>query len=190
MADVTTTKESYRWIFGLTRGTDTGERTLSIDNIQPNGGGLSAAKDFRDTFIGNGSTSFAIIDPTQFIQPSGWKDNDPNEEPWTTTSCTLQRVLEQVTTFDGGTPAQPRNFRVEGASDESDSRINIYFDGDVQPVVYGYNGTTWQTMQVNSVGNPTDHYYVTKFEGITQASIYIPPVGSYEAYSTTIDVKY
>lgn len=134
MADVTTQSSKWQYTFHLTRDGEETTRVFSIDNPINSAAGVSAAKAFRDVFTGAASSPFSVIDPTQFIQPTGWRDEDASEPPWTTTAVYLKRFDTTETTYDGGgggggttreitfvPMSDELDFRVEGLSASTDN---------------------------------------------------------------------
>lgn len=134
MADVTIQNAKWQFTFNLERDGEETTRILSIDNPINSTAGVSAAKAFRDVFIGAASSPFSVINPTQFIQPTGWRDEDSDEPPWTTTAVYLKRIDTTETIYDGGgggggttreitfSPTSDElKFRVEGLSASTDN---------------------------------------------------------------------
>lgn len=151
MADVTTVKRTYRWTFDLTRDGDTTTRTISADDISTTEQGLSAAKAFRDMFNGSASSPLTIIDPQTFIQPTGWRDNNPNEAPWTTADCTLARIDETTTYYEN--PVTPvTEVRLE--FDAEDDVGTVYRPGTGRVNVYSESGGALTPVSVNAPENP------------------------------------
>lgn len=102
MSDVT--RESSRAVFEwqLVDGSQTATRTFSIDDVPNSAAGVSSAKAFRDAFLNGTGLSLAEIEPRQFWQPTGWRDNDLYEAPWTTVGCNVKIVSTTETVIDTG----------------------------------------------------------------------------------------
>lgn len=184
MADITTTKETYRWQFKLKRDNDTEERSITLDQIKPNDAGLSAAKAFRDMCVGSTSSPLTVIDPTNFIQPTGWRDNDPNEEPWQTVACTLSKIEENVTTYEGGEGGGGTPSTIELDYDPDEDLLTITYQGSSTPKVYNSAGTA-MTVEASTVSG---YYFVRNIPTGTTYFVFTAPDGTYEAASATITI--
>lgn len=185
MPEVTTTSNQFKFDFDFTNASgSTASRSFTIDtqNIE---GGLSAAKELQDFFAGVGSLSVAAIVPNQFVQPTGWRDNDPNEPPWTTNMVYLSAITEYKTTYSpagGGGGGMSRNFVYE----VSGSYLNFGFDGanEVQPKVYDANGNA---ITVSDIADENYAYSISVSAGNTYF-IFKPANDGYAALSESVTV--
>lgn len=127
MADILVQSSKWQFNFEFERDGETNTRTISVDSTLNSEAGLSAAKAFRDVLTGAAANPFSIIEPTTFIQPTGWRDNNPEEEPWTVTACHLVRIDSTETHYDGGDgiPARGLELRYDN-SDTANPKVIIY----------------------------------------------------------------
>lgn len=192
---ITTTKNQFKFEFALQNGGNSATtRSFTIETVNGLSSGLSAAQSLQSVLAGSVSSPFSVIDPTTFVQPTGWRDNDPNEPPWTTASVTLFGIETKETFYStegggGGGGDDSRNLRITGADDDQDPEVNFYFDGDVTPIVTALVNGTWQNVTVSKVGSG-GQYYFEKSVGMTQGTVYLPPVGNYGAYTQTFEIAY
>lgn len=185
MADVVVNdyRASFEW--KLARGQSSTTRTFSIDGVQENEAGISAAKAFRDAFLTGAGLSLSIIDPTKFWQPTGWRDNNPSEEPWDTVGCTAKIISTRELYLEGGesTVTSGRNIEVYGADDPDINVVYFTFDGDsstVAPEVKVFYNNTWNEITTTFSNN---HYQFTKTAAMLNAegTIYVWSEGTLPA---------
>lgn len=166
MAEVTTITNQFKYDFEFTNASgSSATRSFTIDtrNFE---GGLSAAQELQNFFAGTGSLSVAAITPNEFIQPTGWRDNNPAEPPWTTNMVYLTGITKYETTYNpaggGGGGGMARNFIYE----VSGSYLNFGFDGanEVQPKVYDSNGNS---VTVQDIADENYAYSITISAGNT-----------------------
>lgn len=188
MAEVTTITNQFKYDFEFSNASEsTATRSFTIDtkNFEA---GLSYAKALQDFFAGTGSLSVASIVPKEFIQPTGWRDNNPNEPPWTTQKVYLTGITKYETSYDpagGGESPSGRNLVITGASDEQDSEVHFTYDGADSSTVNKprvevfYNGV-WNEPNITFDGNG---YYFEKTAVMKDATgtISIPSKGTLPA---------
>lgn len=188
-------------VIDLARGNEEESRTLSIVTGYTDVTDETAMtklrtdlEDFAKIFVGGDSaTQLGGISANQFIQPSAWRDNDDSDAPWTTAAVT-PRIIETTTIIldkidgGGGGGENTRNFRAEGNEDDSSDTVSLYFDGLVSPVVSSNINGEWQTISTTLI--TSSYYRFNKVEGMTSATIYLPPKDTYEAYTTTIPISF
>ena len=133
-------------------------RSFSFDTKSINGG-LSSAQEFQNFLVGQGSTSVAAIVPNEFIQPTGWRDNDPSELPWTTEKVRLTGVTTDETFYGeagGGSSASGRNLSIIGADDDMDTEVQFAYDGissTEPPTVSVFYNDQWNAQSVSYSNN-------------------------------------
>ena len=191
MAEVTQITNQFKYDFDFTNASgSTATRSFTIDtrNFE---GGISSAQELQRFFAGQGSLSVAAIVPNQFVQPTGWRDNDPNEPPWTTQTVYLTAITKYETTYDpaggGGGDVEPteRNYSIVGADDEQSSEIHFSYDGisdTVKPTVNVFYNNKWNPMTVNYQSNGS-YYLLEKTELLAnkKGTIFIPATNDYAA---------
>lgn len=198
MADITVTniKAQYDWQFQ--RGASTASRTITIDDVTYDEAGVSKATAFRDIFTGAVSSPFTAIDATKFWQPTGWRDEDLNEEEWTTTGCNLSIIKTDEWQIDGGGGGGgggERNIELTGADDEQDSEVLIRYDGLSQaspPSVSVYYNGQWNTVSVTYGGGANPYFGFEKTEAMANANatVYMPASGTYPAAVHEFTIAY
>jgi len=100
--DTITTSSELKFDFELVRGDETTTRRISISDPELSQEGEQAAIKFAKIFYGGASSPFSVIDPTKFVQPAGWRDDNDAEEEWTTTNVNIYYVNQTVTKVDKG----------------------------------------------------------------------------------------
>ena len=188
MAEVTRITNQFKYDFEFSNASgSTATRSFTIDtrNFE---GGLSSAQELQKFFAGTGSLSVAAIVPNEFIQPTGWRDNNPAEPPWTTQKVYLTGITKYETSYDpegGGESPSGRNLVITGADDEQDSEVHFRYDGadsssvNKPKVEVFYNGT-WNEPNITFDGNG---YYFEKTSVMKDAkgTISIPSKGTLPA---------
>lgn len=185
MADVTVVKDSYRWTFDLVRDDETTTRTISMDNAKTDEAGLSAAKAFRDMFSGSISSPLTIIDPQTFIQPSGWRDNNPHESPWTTKSCELARVKETTTYYENPQPTPSVEAHFEFYPDEE--ILYVYRPGTGKVSLYSESGGNLTTIAATTSDTQEDAVGYSFNPNV--ATNYVAQIAAQGDYGATIIAK-
>lgn len=85
MAAIQTVTQKLQFNFDMQRGQSAATRSLTVSDVpEYSASYASTAEDFLKIFTGEKANPFSIIEPTEFFQPTGWRDNDPEESPWTT----------------------------------------------------------------------------------------------------------
>lgn len=96
MADVTTQNTEVQIVFFFDNAEEVG-RTISIP-VAPNRADIG---DFRQDLI---DAKTALLDTAyglnQFVQKTGWRDDDPTQEPQVTTDITFTVVQTRKTAID------------------------------------------------------------------------------------------
>ena len=183
MADVISQKLQYKYDFVLGRtGADDESRSMTLDTTDDTGAGetLAKAKALRDLFV-TGSASgvtLAAVDPTQFIQPTGWRDNDPNDAPYTVKSCKLSLVNTTTTTYDGGEGGgdNPRNITY-------DSNGVIKYTGlnsTDAPLVAAFYSNEWHNQAVEYSSSNGGWIMSDEPAEFSQLSITAPATAEYQ----------
>lgn len=131
MAEVTQITNQFKFDFAFSNASgSTASRSFTIDtrNFE---GGLSSAQELQKFFAGQGSLSVAAIVPNEFIQPTGWRDNNPAEPPWKTDTVYLTGITKYETSYDpaGGGESGARNITFEGIDDEQSSEAILRYTG-------------------------------------------------------------
>lgn len=157
-------KDQFKYEFTLARDGDNATRSFTIDTNAPSAA-LSAAIELQGIFAGSASSPFNLINPNQLIQPAGWRDNDPNEDPWTTAKVGLVQVHTDETYYgelpDGGGGGG----QLETEYDPDENLITIHYTGTETPRAFYAKGDeiTLQT------GNPT-YWFITN---VTTGTYYV-----------------
>lgn len=100
--DTITTSSELKFDFELVRDDETTTRRISISDPVLSQEGEQAAIQFAKIFYGGVSSPFAVINPTKFVQPTGWRDDNDTDEEWTTTNVNVFYVSQTVTKVDKG----------------------------------------------------------------------------------------
>lgn len=110
MAAVQTVEQKLQYKFELQRGQSTATRSLTVSDVPEfSASYASTAENFLQIFTGGTTNPFSVIDPTTFFQPTGWRDNDPDEDPWTTVGGEVHHVTttDYLIAQSGETPDTP-----------------------------------------------------------------------------------
>ena len=171
-------------------------RSFTFDTKSINGG-LSSAQEFQNFLVGQGSTSVAAIVPNQFIQPTGWRDNDPSEPPWTTEKVRLTGVTTDETFYGeagGGSSASGRNLSIIGADDDMDTEVQFKYDGINQsqpPTVSVFYNDQWNAQSLSYYENLNAFYFEKSAVMKDQkGTIYIPASGTLPAEMQEFTIAY
>lgn len=184
MADVTTESAKWQYTFNLTRDGEKTTRVFSIDNpLSEVAGGVSAAKAFRDVFTGAASSPFSVIDPTQFIQPTGWRDENPDELPWTTTAVYLKRIETTETAYGGGGGGGGDEAVIGLSYDSEIEAVTITYQGTSTPQVYKADGTTVSIR----AGNP-GYWFIENVTSGETYFVFTAPDATLAAGAATITI--
>lgn len=149
---ILTEKNQFKYEIEFSRGASATTRSFTIDTTSLSAG-LSAAQEFQSFLAGTGGFSVASIVPNQFIQPAGWRDDDPDEDPWTTEKVSLTGIRTEETFYgtEGGGGGGGGGGDLELEYDPSEGVI-IKFDGQTQTSLvkaFAENGTAltveWDT---------------------------------------------
>lgn len=142
-------KDQFKYEFTLARDGDNATRSFTIDTNAP-AAALSAAIELQGIFAGSASSPFNLINPNQLIQPAGWRDNDPDEDPWTTAKVGLVQIHTDETYY-GELP--------EGGGDEGEYSVpNLSITSDKQGIPTGSSATLTATTDADSVNWFTSNY--------------------------------
>lgn len=98
--DVMATRYTANFEWELTRDGETTTRSFSIDRVPYSSEGANTIRQFAKDFLTAGGMSLAAVDQSTFWQPTGWRDNDPNEDPWTLADVTVSIVKTETTWLD------------------------------------------------------------------------------------------
>lgn len=91
---------NFDWDLTRSQGQETNKRSFTIDNVPYSSESANAIRKFAKDFLTAGGMSLTAIDQSTFWQPTGWRDNDPNEEPWTLNDVTVSIVKTETTWLD------------------------------------------------------------------------------------------
>lgn len=184
MAEVTQITNQFKYDFDFTNASgSTASRSFTIDtkNFEA---GLSHAKALQDFFAGTGSLSVASIVPKEFIQPTGWRDNNPAEPPWTTEKVYLTGITKYETSYD---PAG-------GGGGGDEAVIQLEYDSDIDAVTITYQGTsTPQVFKADGTtvsiraGNP-GYWFIENVVSGTTYFVFTAPDATLAAGSATITI--
>lgn len=195
MADVVVNDYKATFDWELRRDGESTSRTFSIDNVRETEAGISSVREFRDAFLTGAGLSLSIVEPTKFWQPTGWRDNDPNEEPWETVGCTAKIVTTREYYLDGGDEGtNARGLAVLGADDSSFDKLYIKYDGiessDTPPTVYSKRSdtATWNTETATWTADYNGSWSVSKVIEQNYAYVQLPPKGELPPYGEQLAV--
>lgn len=198
MAEVTRITNQFKYDFDFSNASgSTATRSFTIDtrNFE---GGLSSAQELQQFFAGQGSLSVAAIVPNQFIQPAGWRDNNPAEPPWTTNTVYLTGITKYETSYEpaGGGSVEPsaRNLVVTGADDAQDPEVQFRYDNmsdTIKPTVNVFYNGNWNSLTPTYVAEQ-GYYYIDKSSVMSgaKATVFVPAVGTYPADFKEFTIAY
>ena len=198
MADpITTYKHQFKFDIDFANASgSTATRSFTIDTKSISGG-LSVAQEFQSFLIGQGSTSVAAIVPNQFIQPTGWRDDNPSEPPWTTQKVRLTGITTDETFYGeagGGSSAGGRSITITGAEDDMDTEVQFTYEGINQaepPTVSVFYNNQWNAQSLSYYENLNAFYFEkTAVMKNQQGTIYVPPSGTLPAAMEEFTIAY
>lgn len=182
MADISSTKTKTEFTWNLVRGDEKTTRSFTVDGAAQS----AVIRDFRDGFV-NGSLSLSVIDPHTFWQPTGWRDNDPDEAPWTLASAEARIITTDETLLDGGIAPVPGGDNPRNIQFKNDV---ITYDGLIQsqpPSVSMKDSNGWAPVEVSYVPSSQGFGIEDQPAEWDEISIAVPGNGNYEPsiYSRT-----
>lgn len=174
---IVTEKNQFQYDIDFTRDGETKSRSFTIDAYSLSGA-LSSAQQFQAFLAGQGGLSVTSIVPNEFIQPAGWRDNNPDESPWTTTSVGLTAIKTTEIYYGksgggGGGGGGERTISVMW--DSASGGMYFTYDGQLQTDVVKVFDTSGEQLTVRWDSSYSEHYVETgMIEGHTYTVIVLP----------------